>query len=116
MPNPAPPLKFLIQPAVTDKDIHICYDYYCPPTGQNNTLLEHIIWVCQKHQISPNDLATTLKKIRIYDTTIACQKCHILKQITEPNLITAFKPTNATADLKNSNYICQDYYDFISAE
>ncbi|WP_147285192.1 hypothetical protein [Moraxella atlantae] len=61
MQNPAP-LKFLIQLNVSDQDIHICYVYYCPPTGQNNTLLEHIIWLCQKHHINPAQLADTLKK------------------------------------------------------
>ena len=115
MENPVP-LKFLIQLAVTDEDIHICYDYYCPPTGQSDTLLEHIIWLYQKHQISPNDLATILKKFRVYDTTIACQKCHILKQVTEPNLPTTFTTTHTNAGLKNTDYICPSCYEFIMAE
>lgn len=102
------PLKFLIQPNVSDKEIHICYDYYCPPTSQHTTLLEHVIWVCEQHQISPNELVTTLKKFKIYDTTIACQKCQILKKVTEPNL-------NSTICLKKSVYICESCYEFLTS-
>ena len=115
MQNPAP-LKFLIQLNVSDPEIHICYDYYCPPTGQNNTLLEHIIWVCQKHHLNPKQLADTLKKFRAYDSTIACQKCHILKQVTEPNLITTFTTNHTNTSIKNSKYICPSCYDFITSE
>ena len=99
-------LKFTFQADITDEQIAICYDYYCPPSKNNFDLLNHIVTVCQAYQITIKELASTIKKSQVYDPTICCKKCNIMLKLEHPLL----KYIN-----KDFNYVCQNCIEFTAS-